>query len=263
MKEELSMKKGIKIKEDIDKPVYDHLSELRTRLIIIFSSMLIATIFLYTKTPFLIKMLSNPIYGFRLEFAYFTFTGAFTARLKLAFIATIIIVSPLAYQQLMAFIGPGLTKGERRLVYNSIFFVVPVFITGAVLGFIFIVPKVLSFLISYGSSYMDPMLSGEKYLSFVGLLCVLIGIISTIPVIMIFLGKLGILSSSLLKKVRKFIIFTVLLGEGIIAGDLTTFIMIGVPFIIVYEASILIVIIIEKRRKRAENRMLNVLEKNT
>lgn len=249
------MEKMRKQKEDIDKPVSEHLAELRKRLIIIFLSIIIGTIILYSQAPVIIDILKKPVDNFRLEFAFFTMTGAFTIRLKLAFVASLILLSPVIYYQLMAFIGPGLRSGEKKLVYKAIFFIVPIFVAGSVFSYVFIVPKALYFLISYGSTYMNPVLSGEKYLSFIALLCILIGVVFTIPVILIFLGRLGILKSSLLRKVRRFIILTVLLGEGIIAADIMTFIAIGIPFIIVYEMSLWVVVLIEKRREKQEKVM--------
>ena len=245
------MNKENKIREDIDRPVSDHLQELRKRLVIVFLSLLAATTFFYFITPSIIDLLKQPVKSFNLEFAFFTMTGAFTTRLKLALITSIVTLSPLIYFELMAFIGPGLTLKERKLVYKSFFTVVPMFAAGLVFGYIFIVPKALNFLIAYGSLYMNPVLSGEKYLSFMALLCILIGIIAAIPVILIYMARLGLLSSKLLKKIRKFIIFTLLIGEGIIVGDLMSFMIIGLPFIIVYEVSLCIVIFIEKRRLNA------------
>lgn len=241
-----------KVKEDIDKPVFEHLAELRIRLIFVFLSLVVLTVIIYTQTPLLINILKEPIHNFNIDFVFFTITGAFTTRLKLAFITSIILLSPFIYYQLMAFVGLGLTSGERKLVYKAIIYIVPIFIAGVAFGYAFIVPKTLNFLIIFGSKYMSPMLSGEKYLIFIALLCVLVGIITTIPIFFILLARLGILSSLWLKKVRKFIIFTVLIGEGMIASDFMSFLLIGLPFIIVYEISIWIVILIEKRLKNAD-----------
>lgn len=61
-----------------------------------------------------------------------------------------------------------------------------------------------------------------------------------------------IFTNSVFFCLKRFIILTVLLGEGIIAADIITFIAIGIPFIIVYEMSLGVVVLIEKRREKQE-----------
>lgn len=237
-----------RVQDDSDKPVMEHLAELRRRLIVTGSSVCLLTIILYVKALLIIDFLKLPIKTYQMELAFFDMTGAFTLRLKLAFLASIVISFPLIIYQAIAFISPGLRDKEYNLIRKALFSTIPLFLTGAAFGYFLIVPPVSKVLITFGTSYMSAALSGEDYLSFIAMLCVMSGIIFTIPAVLIFLGKLGILSSSFLKKARAFIVFSVLIGEGMIVGDITSFILLAVPLIIVYEVSLWMVKRIEKRR---------------
>ncbi|MCX7923875.1 MAG: twin-arginine translocase subunit TatC [Clostridia bacterium] len=239
---------------DVDLPVIEHLAELRKRLITIIVPLLISITVFYYKAPLLISFLKKPISGFGLEFAFFSMTEAFIARLKLATLASLIILSPLILYQILAFIGPGLRGKEKRLLYTALLCLSITFASGAVFSYVVLTPYTLNFLISYGESYMTPVLSGDRYLSFIAILSLVMGITFTIPVILIFLAKLGLLNSKMLRKARKYIILVLLAVEGIIvpAGDLIAYVLIAAPVIVLYELSIWIVFFMERKRKRAE-----------
>ncbi len=243
-------KKQNKNKIDTEMQVSEHLSELRYRLIIVIALITVMTVFLYTKVPVIIRYIKRPIERFALDFAFFSMTEGFVTRFKLAFIIAVIILIPLILHQLLSFIGPGLRKEEKKVIYKALLFILPAFIAGAVFGYFMIVPTALNFLITFGNSYMTPVLSGDKYIVFIAMLTSALGVSFTIPVFMIFLGKLGILSSKGIRKIRKFILISLLIGEGIIVSDINSFILIAIPVILIFELSVLIVRFIEKRREK-------------
>lgn len=242
-----------RVHDDSDKPVLEHLAELRRRLIVTVSSVFLLTIILYVKALQIIDFLKLPIKAYHLQLAFFDMTGAFTLRIKLAFLASLVILFPLIAYQVIAFISPGLTEKEYKLICKALFTVIPLFLAGAAFGYFLLIPPVSKALITFGNSYMTAVLSGEDYLSFIAMLCVVSGVIFTVPAILVFLGKLGILSSSMLKKARSFIVFSVLIGEGLIVGDIMSFILLAVPLIVVYEISLWMVKRIEKRRTETAN----------
>ena len=237
-------------KPEVEISIYDHLDELRIRLIKVIASIVVMTILLYSQFPRIILFLSQPIKSFNLEFVFFSMTEAFITRLKLAFVLAIVLVAPLILYQFIAYVGPGLKSHEKKILYRLMALILPSFFAGAVFCYFAIVPIVLEFLITYGTSYMTPVLSGDKYFTFITMLCVIVGISFTIPIILLQLGKLGILSSRIMKKARKYILAAVLLGEGIIVNDITSFLLIAAPFVIIYEINLWILIIIEKRREK-------------
>jgi sec-independent protein translocase protein TatC len=237
---------------DIKMSVVDHLAELRKRIIVVMVSALLATVILYFKVPILFRFLQKPLEKFNLELVYFSLTEGFAIRIKIAFLASVIITSPIILHQTMTFINPGLTVKEKRILHRVIFFSLFSFTAGMVLGYFFILPHFLHFLIAYSRSYLSPLLSGDAYFSFLAMFCFVIGIISEIPLLLIFLAKLRLLSAKTLRKWRKFVWTIVLLFSSIIAPatGFQLFICLVIPIIVLYEMCIWSVFLIEKKKSR-------------
>ncbi|GIM28083.1 Sec-independent protein translocase protein TatC [Clostridium polyendosporum] len=231
--------------------VVDHLHELRKRLIIIIAFVSVAAIITYDKVYYLIKILLVPIAKYNLELVYFSLTEGFTTRMEISLFIGVIVTSPVILYQVAAFINPGLTKKEKKFLYKNIFFVSILFFGGLIFGYTLTLPYTLSFLISYGQGYMTPLLSGSTYFNFIGVFCFLTGIMFLIPYLIVLLSKISLLSSSKLKKWRKYVIIFILTLEGLFISNagLLTCTLIAAPILLLYEISIWIVYFIEKRKE--------------
>lgn len=232
--------------------VVDHLHELRKRLIIIIISEVVAAGIIYDKVYYLIRILMSPIAKFKLDLVYFSLTEGFMTRMEISLFMGIIVVSPIILYEIAAFVNPGLTKKEKRLLYKNLFFISILFFSGIAFAYILVLPYTLSFLVSYGQGYMTPLLSGSTYFNFIGIFCFFIGIVFLIPYIIVLLGKMSLLSSKKLIKWRKYVIIFTLTFEGLFISNtgLLTCILAALPILILYEASIWIVYFIEKRSKK-------------
>lgn len=235
-----------------DMSVVDHLRELRKRLIIIIIFIAIAAGVIYDKVYYLIKILTYPIAKFDLNLVYFSIVEGFVTRLEIAVFTGAVVVSPVILYEIAAFVNPGLTKKERKLLYKNLFFVVFLFLSGMLFGYILMVPFVLDFLISYGEGYMTPLLSGRTYFNFLGVFCFFIGIVFLIPYVIVLLGKASLLSSKRLKKFRKYVYLFTLTLEGLFISNagLFTCILAASPILVLYEISIWIVYFMERKNKK-------------
>lgn len=232
--------------------VVDHLHELRKRLIIIIISEVVAAGIIYDKVYYLIRILMSPIAKFKLDLVYFSLTEGFMTRMEISLFMGIIVVSPIILYEIAAFVNPGLTKKEKRLLYKNLFFISILFFSGIAFAYILVLPYTLSFLVSYGQGYMTPLLSGSTYFNFIGIFCFFIGIVFLIPYIIVLLGKMSLLSSKKLIKWRKYVIIFTLTFEGLFISNtgLLTYILAALPILMLYEASIWIVYFIERRSKK-------------
>lgn len=230
--------------------VTEHLQELRKRIIIALSSIIIASVIAYGKIMYLIEIMMEPLGDFKYELVFTSITEGFITRFKMSVFVSILVMSPIIFYQVIAFIAPGLTKKEKRMLYFSIFFLSLFFILGTLFGYIVLLPYVLNFLMFYSESYLTPFLSGSMYLGFIGVFCLIIGVIFIIPLMLIVLGKVGLITSKNLRKSRKFIILGMAAIElsFIPSTDLLTFIIVVMPIIILYELSVWCIYFIEKRR---------------
>ncbi|HEY8890623.1 MAG TPA: twin-arginine translocase subunit TatC [Clostridium sp.] len=235
--------------------VVDHLHELRKRIIICLLSISSAAFLIYDKVNYLIHILMKPIAKFNLSLVYFKLTEGFVTRLEVSLIAALIMTSPIIIYEILAFVGVGLSKGEKKFLYKNVFILLSLFIIGVVFGYTMILPHTLSFLISYGKTYLIPVLNGSIYFNFIGIFCLYMGIIFLIPYVLVILGKLSLISSKILRKKQIPVILGVLVVEGVLlpSVDFLTFIVVSVPVLLMYEVSIWIIYLNERRKRRSKN----------
>ena len=232
--------------------VVDHLHELRKRIVISLIGILSMTILVYDQVHVLIKILMMPISRFQIELVFFKLTDGFVSRLEVSLIAAVILTSPITIFQIVAFLSPGLEKGEKKLLYKNILIISVLFMLGVVFGFVLVLPYSLGFLIAYGSSYLKPALSGINYFNFIGIFCLYTGVIFLFPYVLVLLGKTSLINSKLLRKYRKYVIIGAFMIEGVFlpAAGLLTFATAAAPILIFYEACIWIIYFNERKKGR-------------
>jgi Tat protein translocase TatC len=159
---------------------------------------------------------------------------------ELALIASVILVNPLIFYQIGAFILPGLTKAEKDGLAQILVRIIPLFSGGVFFGYWIITPIISDLLITFGQSYMTSVLSRDKYLSFVALFTVINGLLFIMPVIIVQLGKMGLLDFAKLKKGRKYLLVSPVVLETLIGSlnDPLSLLALTLPLVILYEATI-------------------------
>jgi sec-independent protein translocase protein TatC len=122
------------------------------------------------------------------------------------------------------------------------------FVLGAGFAFFVVLPLGLKFLLGYGVG-LTPMLTVSSYVSFISRLLLVFGIVFQLPIITIFLTKVGIVTPQLLSKQRKYAILLIFIFAAILTPpDVVTQILIAFPLVGLYELSILLSKILVKRR---------------
>lgn len=230
----------------------EHLGELRYRIIVSLMAVLAGAIAIYRKMDVVVTWLSAPLGGKRLHFIG-PADGFFTV-IEIAVVGGIILGWPVLLYQAMAFILPGCTARERKIILLSILPGTILFAGGAYFGSRVIFPGVLQFFMSVGESYLNPMLIGSKYFSFLLLLTLALGVVFEIPLAMIILSRLGLITSKKLRAARiyGYIAILLLMGFFVPTPDLLTLLGICSPVILLYELSIWMIFFMEIIQRKME-----------
>jgi len=219
--------------------VWEHLGELRQRLIRCIYALFAGTIVGAFLVNPIINWLARPVGNL----VFLRPTEAFTAQVKVAVGFSFLLGLPYFLYQAWGFVSAGLEEKERRYVR----WVVPssylLFLAGASLSTFVIFPKAVAFLLTLKSSSLMPMLSVESYLDFFGLLGLAFGILFQLPIVLHFLAKIGVLRSEFLEGNRR-ICYAGIFGLATIFNpvpEVFTQLLLAASAIALFEISVLLV----------------------
>lgn len=230
--------------------VIEHLSELRKRLIItaVFFILFFIVGFVFAKDIY--HFFKNDI-----DFPLHITGIADTLRIyiKIASIVAIAGTIPVLSIQLWLFVRPGLTSRERKATLRYIPAVVLLFIIGLVFGYLIFIKFIMPFLMGLNDEMFTEIFTVEKYFNFMFRIVLPFAFIFEIPIVTMFLTSLGLLTPDLLKKVRKYAYFVLLILGGIITPpDIFLQLIVAIPLFLLYEISIYSSQIAFKRRERRQ-----------
>ncbi|MBQ5357752.1 MAG: twin-arginine translocase subunit TatC [Oscillospiraceae bacterium] len=231
--------------------LFDHLDELRKRLIIIVIVNFVAAILLFSQTEIIMSYLLEVNPG--MELVYTTPSELLTVYIQLSLILAVTICSPITVYQVWAFIEKGLYEKEKKAILFTLIFGVVFFIIGVAFCYFMVLPTTLEFFVRIAIEEVSSMLSIQSYVSFVNMMLLAFGLVFEMPVIIFLLSKLGIIKPAFLKKNRGIIIVAIFIFAAIITPpDIISQLMLGIPMVILLEFSILICTLVYKGKKKEE-----------
>lgn len=241
--------------------IMEHLRELRTRLIISTIAFVIVSIvaFIFYEPIFdfllkpLCKLGADKLGPQGCKLIQLKPLEGVQVRLKISVLAGIVFASPIWLYQLWAFIVPGLTDRERKLAIPFVVSSVTLFGVGATFAYLTLGPG-LNFLIAIGGGSLTPFFQADTYISFVGLMVIAFGLTFELPLILLFLGLAGVISVAWLRKERKVAIILIAFLAAVVtpSQDPYTFLAMAIPLYGLYELTIVILRVVERRRGKRE-----------
>jgi sec-independent protein translocase protein TatC len=242
--------------------MFEHLDELRSRLIISLAAFVVLSIgaFIFYEPIFdfvLRPLCSLPadVLGPRgCKLVQLAVLEGFQVRLKLTAIVGLAAASPIWLYQLWAFIVPGLTARERKYTVPFILSAMTLFAAGATLAYLFL-PEAIQLLLSIGGAPLEPTLRADSYINFVGLMLIAFGVTFELPLVLTFLGLVGVVTPALLRKHRRVAAVGIVALAAIVtpSQDPYTMLILAVPLYLLYEITILVIAVVLRRRARAES----------
>lgn len=233
--------------------VVEHLTELRRRLVISLAAIALGSIagfvffndiFGWFLDPYCDALQTLPAEVRPEGPCRLNFTGIadpFLIRIKIALFTGLAIALPIVLFQLWMFVTPGLTKRERRLGLPFVIASVLLFAGGGWLAFETL-PRALGFLIGFAGDIAVPIITIDKYVSFLLLVIVAFGLSFEFPILLIFLAAARVITTAQLRRGRRWAYVGVTIAAAVITPSQDPYTMLGmaVPLVLFYELSILV-----------------------
>jgi sec-independent protein translocase protein TatC len=194
----------------------------------------------YWQAPLIAALLQQPS---RLALVYYAPGEAFLTNLKLGFFAAVFVLAPLIFFLMWDSFAFYVTPYSRRYAVPVVAAASCLFIGGAYLCYALVLPFGFTFLLGFGGEVAEPQLSVERYFSFVLMMSFAFGIFFEMPLIMLLLGKAGIVNARMLSRYRRYAILAIVTAAAIITPttDAYTLALLAGPLMILYEVSIVLV----------------------
>ncbi len=238
------------------KPIYltffEHLDELRKRIIISLIALLIGTLAACYYSAAALRILLQPVTSEIHEFYFFSPAAAFMVKFKIALLLGFLAASPVIISQLWLFVSPGLHGKEKKLVIPLIGVTSALFLSGAFFCFTLVIPYIFKFLVGMQTEFLKPMISIESYMNFLFGMMLAFGISFNMPVFIIAFVLVGLLSVKTLNRYQRHIVVLIFILAAVLTPtpDISGQLMLAVPLVLLFELSIVGSWIIEKLRKR-------------
>ena len=235
---------------------WDHLDELRSRLIKMAMVVVVATVAAFLLKDQLFSVVLAPsnshfisyrllgVPPFSIHLINTGLTEQFMVHMRTAMFAGLLVASPYVIYELFRFVSPGLYANERRYALWIVGSAYIMFIAGLFLNYYLVFPLTVHFLGTYQvSTDINNMLTLQSYIDTLIGMSFMMGVLFELPVLCWLLSRFGIINATMMSQYRRHAIVAILIVAAIVTPttDVFTLFVVSVPIWLLYEMSILIV----------------------
>ncbi len=175
-----------------------------------------------------------------------------TATLIVAGYAALLLTLPLLLYQAYAFVLPAFSPTERKVALPLMIMVPFLFYAGVVFAYFLVLPAAVDFLQNFNDDNYDVLLQARDYNKFAIMVLGAMGLLFQLPVLILAITRMGILTPSQLAKHRRYAILVIAIVAALLpGGDPVTMILMMVPILFLYEGSIVLARILDRRAAKA------------
>ena len=229
----------------------DHLLALRKVIIVCVAAVGVAFLvsFYFVIDP-LMKWITAPIEARGVQVIYTAVSEALTTKLKVALVTAVVIAFPVIIWQVWRFIKPALYPQEQRSFRIFFFFALLLFLAGIVFCYASVFFLAIDFFMVSGEDLATPLLSLDKYISFLFGFLLPFGVAFMLPVFIYITTRIGLTTPEMLASKRKFVILGIFILAAILTPpDVVSQIMLGIPMLALYEVGILVSRLVKQQQR--------------
>ena len=229
----------------------EHLGELRGRLIVSLGAVVVAFIVCFAFHEQLIEWLTAPLPEDR-RLVTFGVTEPLTTAVKVSLYGAFALSLPVILYQLWSFLAPAFAEHTQRVVAVFVAFASLLFAGGLAFGYFLVLPRAIEFLTHFDDDLYDVQIRASYYYSFVSLALVGMALVFELPIFILALVRLSVLTSARLRRNRRLGWFIGLVVAVLLPTvDPVSLAFEVVPIILLFELSIWLAVLMERRWERA------------
>jgi sec-independent protein translocase protein TatC len=232
----------------------EHLDELRSRLFVSLGALVVGFVVGYVLHHHLINWLNRPLPEGRIGRPItFGVAEPFLTSFKVSLYAGFLLALPIILWQLWSFLAPAIEEQSQRRVLVFVLIATGLLVAGIVFGYFVALPAAVHYLTNYDKSLYDIRIRARDYYSFATMVLLSMALVFELPIFVLALVRLGILSSARLRKERRLGYFIVACIAVALPGvDPFTTTIEAIPLLLLFEASIWLSVIVERRSPATE-----------
>lgn len=237
--------------EQNKQPLGEHLVALRKLLLRSAAAIGIAfLVVFYAAIDPLMSFITGPIVERGITVIYTEMSAALMTKLKVAFIAAVVVASPYVFWQVWAFIKPALYAHEKKAFRLTFSATVSLFLLGVAFCYAAVYFLAVDFFLVAGENLATPMLAVDKYVSFLFGFVLPFGLAFELPVVLYITTKMGLTNYAMLASKRKFVILAVVIIAAFLTPpDVVSQIMLSIPMLLLFEVSLVICKVVKPAEK--------------
>lgn len=237
-------------------PVMEHLEELRRVLVVSTIATIVLAIAAFFFIDQILAILMEPLTRIEQQVNFLGITEPIFVKLKLSFFTGFLAALPIILWQIWSFVVPALKKNERVAFTSFVLVSFFCFIGGVAFAFFGVFRYGVNFLLQFAGPTLSPMLTIDKYISFTISFLLPFGIVFELPLVSYFLARLELVSYAFFAKNRRYAILASVVIAAVITPtpDIITCLIVSGPMYLLFEFSVFVVRITERRVARRKKR---------